>query len=355
MKAVSGITILGSGRHLPGRPVRNEALARVMETSAEWIRQRTGIEQRHFAPDGVGASDLALPAAQQAIAAAGLHAEQIDYIIFNTMTPDYIFPGSGSLLGAKLGIPGVPALDLRQQCAAAPYSFQVADALVASGAARYVLVIGAEAHAGFMPWDDWSLLEGDVEGVAAEKAFQHATEHRGMSILFGDGAGALVMGRAEAQGGGLIGAKVHSDGRLHNALRVEAGGFRKRPFMSAEMIANHDHVPRMNGRDLFKSAVQRLPQVVRELCATHGVTMDSIDWFIAHQANDRINVAVREALNLPEEKVPSNIARYGNTSSATIMILMDELLREGRVKRGQLLCFMALGAGLNWGAVLMRL
>ena len=352
---MSGITILGSGRYLPGRPVRNEALARVMETSGDWIYQRTGIRQRHFAPDEVGASDLAVPAAQQAIENAGLHAEQIDYILFNTMTPDYIFPGSGALLGSKLGIPGVPALDLRQQCAAAPYSFQVADGLVMSKAARYVLVIGAEAHAGFMPWQDWALLEGDVEGVAAEEAFQASTAHRGMSILFGDGAGALVMGRSEVEGSGLIGAKVHSDGRLHDALRVDAGGFRCRPFMNAEMLARGEHIPHMNGRELFKSAVQRLPQVVRELCAQHGVTLDSIDWFIAHQANDRINAAVREALHLPEEKVPSNIARYGNTSSATIPILMDELLREGKVKRGQLLCFMALGAGLNWGAVLMRL
>jgi 3-oxoacyl-[acyl-carrier-protein] synthase-3 len=326
-----------------------------METSADWVYQRTGIQQRHFAPDGVGASDLALPAAQAAIAAAGLHAEQIDYILFNTMTPDYIFPGSGALLGAKLGIPGVPALDLRQQCAAMPYSFQVADALTAAKAAKHVLVIGAECHAGFMPWQDWALLEGDEEGKAVEEQFQHATAHRGMSILFGDGAGALVMGRAEGENSGFLGAKVHSDGRHHDALRVDAGGFRNRPFLNAGMIDQNKHVPYMNGRDLFKSAVQRLPQVVRELCATHGVALETIDWFIAHQANDRINSAVREALHLPEHKVPSNIARYGNTSSATIPILMDELLREGKVKRGQLLCFMALGAGLNWGAALMRL
>jgi 3-oxoacyl-[acyl-carrier-protein] synthase III len=354
---MSGITILGSGRYLPGRPVRNEALARVMDTNAEWIHQRTGIEQRYYAGENEGASDLALHAARSAIADAGLHAEDIDYILFNTMTPDYIFPGSGALLGAKLGIPGVPALDLRQQCAAIPYSFQLADALVASSAARYVLVIGAEAHAGFMPWQDWALLEGDEDGVAAEAQFAKATEHRGMSILFGDGAGALVMGRREPleAGSGFIGAQVHSDGRLHSALRVEAGGFRRRPFLDNEMIERGDNIPRMNGRELFKSAVQRLPQVVRELCNTHNVALENIDWFIAHQANDRINQAVVTALGLPVEKVPSNIARYGNTSSGTIPILMDELLHEGKVKRGQLLCFMALGAGLNWGAVLMRL
>jgi 3-oxoacyl-[acyl-carrier-protein] synthase III len=354
---MSGTTILGSGRYLPGKPVTNQALARVMETSAEWIEQRTGIAQRHYAGEGEGASDLAVPAARAAIASAGLHPEQIDYILFNTMTPDYAFPGSGALLGAKLGIPGVPALDLRQQCAAVPFSFQVADALVKAGAARHILVVGAEAHAGFMPWTDWDLLENDDPNGAraAKPAFDRATEHRGMSVLFGDGAGALVLGRDDREGAGIIGTQVHTDGRLHNALRVEAGGFRRRPFLDAGMLERDEQVPRMNGRDLFKSAVQRLPQVVRELCATHGVSLDSVDWFIAHQANDRINAAVREALKLPAEKVPSNIARYGNTSSATIPILLDELLRDGRLRRGQLLCFMALGAGLNWGAALMRL
>jgi 3-oxoacyl-[acyl-carrier-protein] synthase-3 len=352
---MSGTTILGSGRFLPGRPVTNQALARVMDTDAAWIAQRTGIMQRHYAGEGVGASDLALPAARSAIESAGLHAEQIDYILFNTMTPDYVFPGSGALLGAKLGIPGVPALDLRQQCAAAPFSFQIGDALVKSGAARHVLMVGAEAHAGFMPWEDWSLLEADSEGAATEAAFQRATAHRGMSVLFGDGAGALVLGHDAREEAGILGTQVHSDGRLHGALRVEAGGFRRRPFMHAEMLGRDDHIPRMNGRELFKSAVQRLPKVVRELCQAQGIALDAVDWFIAHQANDRINAAVREALELPAEKVPSNIARYGNTSSATIPILLDELLREGKLRRGQLLCFMALGAGLNWGATLMRL
>jgi 3-oxoacyl-[acyl-carrier-protein] synthase-3 len=350
---MSGTTILGTGRYLPGQPVTNEALARVMETSAEWITQRSGITQRHYAGDGEGASDLALPAARAAIEAAGLHPEQIDYILFNTMTPDYVFPGSGALLGAKLGIPGVPALDLRQQCAAIPFSFQLADSLLAAGAARHVLVIGAEAHAGFMPWTEWDLLKDGAEGRAQERNYARATEHRGMAVLFGDGAGALVLGRRE--GAGMLGTQVHSDGRAHAALRMEAGGFRRRPFMDASMLERDDHIPRMNGRELFKSAVQRLPKVVRELSNTCGVPLASVDWFLAHQANDRINAAVVESLGVPPEKVPSNIARYGNTSSATIPILVDELFRDGKLRRGQLLCFMALGAGLNWGAALMRL
>jgi 3-oxoacyl-[acyl-carrier-protein] synthase-3 len=350
-----GITIVGSGRYVPEEPVTNHALARVMETSHEWIQQRTGIEQRHFAPEGVGASDLAVPAAQKAIQAAGLSPEEIDYIIFNTMTPDYVFPGSGTLLGAKLGIPGVPALDLRQQCAAMPFSFQVADGLVATGAARHVLVVGAEAHAGFMPWRTWEVLGGEEQARAQDDEFAFATEHRGLSILFGDGAGALVMAKSPDPRGGLLGAQVHSDGRLHDALRMDAGGFRRRPFLSKEMLERNEHVPYMNGRDLFKSAVQKLPQVVRELCAKHGVSLEQVDWFLAHQANDRINQAVKEALKLPDHKVPSNIARYGNTSGATIPILVDELLRDGQLKRGQLVCFLALGAGLNWGSALMRI
>jgi 3-oxoacyl-[acyl-carrier-protein] synthase III len=350
---MSGTTILGTGRYLPGQPVTNEALARVMDTSAEWITQRSGIAQRHYAGEGEGASDLALPAARRAIEAAGLHPEQIDYILFNTMTPDYVFPGSGALLGAKLGIPGVPALDLRQQCAAIPFSFQLADSLLASGAARHVLVVGAEAHAGFMPWSDWDLLQDGAEGRSLETAYQRATEHRGMAVLFGDGAGAMVLGRRE--GANMLGTQVHSDGRAHSALRVEAGGFRRRPFLDAAMLERDEHIPRMNGRELFKSAVQRLPKVVRELCHTCNVSLSSVDWFIAHQANDRINAAVVESLGVPPEKVPSNIARYGNTSSATIPILVDEMFRDGKLRRGQLLCFMALGAGLNWGAALMRL
>ncbi len=349
-----GITIIGSGRHVPDNVVTNSDLARVMDTNDEWIRQRTGISQRHFAPDGVGASDLAVPAAQLAIESSGLGLDEIDYIIFNTMTPDYVFPGSGALLGAKLGIPGVPALDVRQQCAAMPFSFQVADGLVATGAATNILVVGAEAHAGFMPWQNWDFLEGKAGGHADPDDFAFATEHRGLSILFGDGAGALVMAKSKQPNGGLLGCQVHTDGRQHDALRVDAGGFRRRPFISKDMVDRNEHIPRMNGRDLFKGAVQKLPQVVRELCSKHHVALDDVDWFIAHQANDRINAAVKDALKLPDHKVPSNIARYGNTSGATIPILMDELIRGGEIKRGQLICFLALGAGLNWGAALMR-
>jgi len=349
-----GLTIIGTGSYVPGTPVSNQALARVMDTSDEWIRQRTGIAQRHFAPEGVGASDLAVEASRRAIASAGIELADIDYIVFATMTPDYPFPGPGGLLGAKLGIPGVPALDIRQQCCAMPFAFQISDGLVATGAATTVLIVGAEAHAGFMPWENWEALDRDGVAVSAE-ARERATRHRGLAILFGDGAGALVMRQHPEPGHGLLGALTRSDGRHAKHIYIEGGGFTRRPYWAPWMFKEELHIPRMEGRDLFKNAVTKLPEVVRELCARHDVTLADVDWFIAHQANDRINGAVRDALGLPDERVPSNIARYGNTSAATIPILVDELRRDGRMRPGQLVCFLALGAGLHWGAALMRL
>ena len=350
-----GITIVGSGRYVPGEPVPNAALSRVMDTDDAWIRQRTGISQRHYAPDGVGASDLAVEAARRALDDAGIAPEEVDYIVFATMTPDHPFPGPGGMLGAKLGIPGVPALDIRQQCAAMPFAFQVADGLVATGAASTVLVVGAEAHAGFMPWEDWDVVEGQAEREVSAEARDRASRHRGLAVIFGDGAGALVLRRHPDAGMGLLGAKVHSDGNGARLIHIDGGGFRRRPHWAPWMLEQELHIPRMEGRELFKSAVTKLPQVVRALCDRHGVALSEIDWFLAHQANDRINDAVRSALGVPAERVPSNIARYGNTSGATIPILVDELRRDGKLKPGQLVCFLALGAGLHWGAALMRL
>jgi 3-oxoacyl-[acyl-carrier-protein] synthase III len=213
VSAMSGFTILGTGRYLPGRPYTNHDLARVMDTEDEWIFKRTGIRQRHFCPEGLGVADLALPAAQQALAAANLAPEDIDYVLFNTMTPDHVWPGSGALLAAKLGCPGIPALDLRTQCAACIFSLQVANGLFMSGAARRILVVGAESHAGFMPWRDWDILEGTTDRKPSAEDWDRATRHRGLAILFGDGAGAIVLGKTDRPGTGLHGIDVHSDGR----------------------------------------------------------------------------------------------------------------------------------------------
>jgi 3-oxoacyl-[acyl-carrier-protein] synthase-3 len=335
--------------------VKNEALARVLETTHEWVYKRTGIEQRHYAAEGEGPSDLAVDAAKRALESAEISPADVDYIIFCTMTPDHLFPGSGGLLGAKLGIPGVPALDIRQQCCAMPFAFQIANGLVSSGAAKTILVIGAEAHAGFMPWNDWDVLYGNSDRAIDPADYERGTRHRGLAILFGDGAGALVLRASDDEKRGFIGAELHSDGRDAKQIYIEGGGFRRRPYWSPQMFEREEHIPKMGGRELFKTAVTRLPEVVRSLCAKHSVALSDIDWFIAHQANDRINAAVTAALAVDPARVPSNIARYGNTSAGTIPILMDEMFRDGRLKKGQLLCFLALGSGLHWGAVLLRL
>jgi 3-oxoacyl-[acyl-carrier-protein] synthase III len=348
-----GFSIVGSGRYLPGKPYTNHDLSRVMDTSDEWIRQRTGIEQRHYCPEGQGASDLAVPAVHAALESAGLGVQDIDYILFNTMTPDHVFPGSGPLLGAKLGIPGVPALDLRAQCAAMLFSFQVADALLQSRAARRIVIVGAEAHAGFMPWVDWDVLDGTTDRRPSAEAWERATRHRGLAILFGDGAGALVCERSEGAGVGILSQDLHSDGNLNDELLIPVG-FRTRPYVSQRSLDEELTIPRMQGREVFKHAVSLLPRSVRRACEMAGVTLDQVDWFIGHQANDRINNLVRERLRLPVEKVPSNIARYGNTSAATIPILVDEMRRDGRFGKGQLICFFGLGAGMHWGASVVR-
>lgn len=347
-----GLSIVGTGRHLPKDVATNEDLARVMDTTAEWIQQRTGIVERHFAAEGEGASDLGAEAAKRALARAGMGASDVDYVVMSTMTPDFHFPGPAAMVAAKLGIPGVPCLDVRQQCASFIYQLQLAHALIGAGQARNVLMIGAEAHAGFMPWEDWDYLHGKGGNPPSQDAFDRATRHRGLAILFGDGGGAVVVRKTD-DARGVIGVDVHSDGRYVDYIHIPSG-FTKRPYARRDDIDNDLHIPRMRGKELFKQAVTKLPESVRTLCARHHVKLDDIDLFVAHQANDRINGAVRDALGLPAHKVPSNIAKLGNTSAATIPILLDELNEQGRLKPGMLICFLALGAGLHWGSALLR-
>jgi 3-oxoacyl-[acyl-carrier-protein] synthase-3 len=256
------------------------------------------------------------------------------------------------LLGAKLGCPGVPAPDLRTQCAAMLYSFQMADALLRADAARTILIVGAEAHAGFMPWSDWDILEGTSDRKPSPEDWQRATDHRGWAIIFGDGAGAVVVEKS-VDGAGIIATDLHSDGRYADQLCVPAG-FRNRPWTSGQGPDASSWLIQMEGREVFKFAVTRLPRSVKAVCDKAKVSVNDIDWFVAHQANQRINEAVADKLKLPLEKFPSNIDRFGNTSAATIPILLDEMRRDGRLREGQLVCLLALGAGFHWGSVLVR-
>lgn len=348
-----GFEVIGTGHFVPGAPVPNERLSKVMDTSDDWIYQRSGIRQRHYAGEGQAASDFAVEASKRALEDARISPKEVDYILFSSMTPDYIFPGSGAVLGAKLGIHGVPALDVRQQCAAMIFGLQLVDSLIKSGAARTILFVGAEAHAGFMPWEDWDIVEGKSDRDATPEAKARANEHRALAVLFGDGAGALVF-RATDRDAGLVGLKLHTDGRYAETLFVPGGGFRTRPYWKATHFDEQAHIPRMDGRELFKFAVTKLPQTARALCEETNTPIASIDWFLAHQANARINNYVREHLGVPEEKMPMNIDRFGNTSAATIPILIDEVARAGKLKRGQLNMMLALGAGIHWGCALMR-
>lgn len=348
-----GFELIGTGHFVPGEPVPNERLSRVMDTSDDWIFQRSGIRQRHFAGEGQAASDFAFEASKRAIEAAGIAPSDIDYILFSTMTPDYIFPGSGAVLGAKLGIPGVPALDIRQQCAAMIFSLQLVDGLIRGGNAKTILVVGAEAHAGFMPWDDWDIVDGTSDREATPEAKAKNNEHRALAVLFGDGAGALVF-RATDREAGLVKMKIHTDGRHAKALYVPGGGFRTRPYWKKDMFDEQAHIPRMDGRELFKFAVTKLPQAARAVCEEAGVGLGDVDLFLAHQANDRINEYVREQLGAPRERMPMNIDRFGNTSAGTVPILIDEVTRSGLLQKGQLNMILALGAGVHWGAALVR-
>ncbi len=348
-----GFEIIGTGHYVPGRPYKNDDLSRVMDTNDEWIFKRSGIRQRHFAPEGVGASDMALEASKRAIEAARISPGDIDYVIFSTMMPDYVFPGSGAVLAHKLGLGGVPALDIRQQCAAMLFGLQLVDGLVKSGAARTILFVGAEAHAGFMPWDDWDALDGKPGHDATPEARDRANKHRALAILFGDGAGALVF-RATDRDAGLRGMRLHTDGGAAKLLYVEGGGFRRRPYWKHTDFDDQKYIPTMDGRELFKFAVTKLPECARALCAQTRTPMEKIDWFLAHQANARINDYVREELRVPREKLPSNIDRFGNTSAGTLPILIDEQVRAGKLKPGDLCMFLALGAGVHWGTALVR-
>ncbi len=348
-----GFEIIGTGHYVPGAPVTNEALSRVMNTSDEWIYKRSGIRQRHYAPEGVGASDLGTAAAKRAIEAAGIEPKDIDYIVFATMTPDYIFPGSAALVGANLGLAGVPGLDIRQQCAAMIFGLQIIDGLIQAGHAKTILFVGAEAHAGFMPWHDWDVVEGRSDRKVSDEEKAKADEHRALAVLFGDGAGALVF-RVTDRDAGLRGIKVHTDGRAAKLLYVPGGGFRTRPYWKADHFDEQKYVPLMEGRDLFKFAVTKLPETARALCKETNTAIGDIDWFLAHQANQRINEYIREHLGVSKERMPMNIERFGNTSAGTLPILIDECTRKGMLKKGELNMMLALGAGIHWGCALVR-
>jgi 3-oxoacyl-[acyl-carrier-protein] synthase III len=328
-----------------------------METTDEWIVQRTGIRERRFARKGTSSSDLGFEAAVRALEDARLRPSEIDLIVFATMTPAHYFPGNGGLLAARLGLTTTHALDIRMQCAGFLSGLQVADAFIRSGTYRRVLLVGAECHASLFSWrdEDWAVLLGDSEGPASPEAYEWGTAHRDRAVIFGDGAGAFVLEAHDGKDGrGFLGFEMRTDGNHWDKLHVPGGGSAYFPYFTPEMFADNRTVPVVEGRQVFRLATTAMPQIVRETLEKHGLSVQDLALLLMHQANLRINEAVQKALELPDEKVFNNIQKYGNTTAATLPLVFHEAKAEGRVRPGDLVGFTALGAGLHWGAALMR-
>ncbi len=352
--------LAGTGVAIPPHVVTNDMLARIIETSDSWIRERSGISTRYYVDAGVGSSDLGAEAARAAIADSGIDPAEIDYLVCATMTPDHYFPGAATLIQQKLGLRALPTLDIRQQCAGFAYGLQLVDALIRSGIAKNVLLVGTDVHTCMMPFSarTFEVLHGRDPGPLSAEDFAWNSNFRHLLVLFGDGAGAMVFraeerveGRAER---GILGSALYGDGNHKEILYVPGGGSANRPFVSPEMIAAAQTVPVMDGKAVFKLAVTRMPEVTREILTRYGYTLDDLDLLVMHQANLRINEASQKALGLPDTKVWNNIQKFGNTTSATLPLAFHEARQAGKAPEGALVAFTALGAGLHWGSVLMR-
>lgn len=353
--------IAGSGSDVAPNLVTNDMLSRIMDTSDRWIRERTGVETRYFVDPGTSSTDLGFGAATRALAAAGVAPADLDLIVFATMTPDHYFPGCGGLLQARLGAPPIACFDIRQQCSGFLYGLQLADAQIRAGAARTVLLVGADVHSGFMPWSDacWRrLYGGDDELMPGERDVNLRTRH--LTVLFGDAAAAVVLVADNGDDGtrlerrGVIDAILKADGANYDKLYVPGVGFRHRPFIDLQQLEALAYVPVMDGQAVFKMATARMAEVARELLDRNGLQPADLSFVLMHQANRRLNDVVQRALGIPDAKVAHNIHKYANTTSATIPLLWDECVRDGRIAPGDLVLCVGFGAGLTWGAVLLR-
>jgi len=348
-----GTVVKGSGFVVGEHLVENAKLSLVCDTTSEWIEERSGIKQRYYVADGTTTSDLGTRAAKLAMEQAGVGPGDIDYVVFATMTPDYQFPGCGVLAQHKLGLGNIPTLDVRQQCTGFIYGMQVSDALLKAGLAKRLLLIGAEVHSGYMPWKDHGILFGTSDVKPTPEEFAFNTKYRDRTVLFGDAGAAVVLELDPDPKRGLQATELHSDGAYAEKLYVPSG-FAFRPYVTEAMVREGRHIPSMDGRHVFRQAVTKMPEVVLNLLAKNGLGIDDVSLLIAHQANLRINEAVQKTLGLGDDRVYNNIQRYGNTTAATIPICYHECRAAGRIKPGDLVVFVGLGAGFHWGAALLR-
>lgn len=330
--------IKSTGMFVPPNVITNHDLEKMMDTSDEWIKQRTGIEQRYWIDrEGVtGASDLGFEASKTALENAGWKAQDVDFIIFATLSPDIMFPGSGCLLQAKLGLDSTPALDIRQQCTGFLYGLATADAYIKSGLADKILLVGGEVHS---------------------SGLDKTTRGRDVTVIFGDGAGAVcIEGVKTDETAGVLASSLHADGNLAEALMVELPASRL-PLRVPPDVPFDDprYYPVMDGPAIFKKAVRMLPKVINESLEKARIGLDEIDLIIPHQANIRINQALGQFLKLDENKIFHNIQKYGNTTAASIPIALHEAMEQGRIgKPGDVVLFTGLGAGLTWGSVIYK-
>jgi len=345
--------IKGTGHYVPERIVTNDELARLMNTSDEWIRERTGIAERRYAQKHKETpTTMAKIASEMAIRNAGITANDIDFIVFATLSPDYYFPGCGVLLQRLLNISGkeVGALDVRNQCSGFVYALSIADQFIRSGMYKNILVVGSEMHSMGLDLTD---------------------RGRNISVIFGDGAGAVVVQAEENGQGGILASKLHANGDYAEELCFispgshggywkdqEKYGFSENPndsiFVTRTMLDDALLYPYMNGQNVFKFAVQKFPEVIMETLNETGHNPGDLDMLIPHQANLRISKYVQEKLGLPDEKVFNNIQKYGNTTAASIPIALSEAFEQGKIKAGDLVCLAAFGSGFTWGANLIR-
>jgi 3-oxoacyl-[acyl-carrier-protein] synthase III len=330
--------IQGIGSYVPSRVVTNDDLKAFMDTTDEWIRQRTGIQERRWVTNETN-SDLALKASERALAAARLEKSQIDLIILATLSPDHDFPGTGCYLQAKLGLPGVPALDIRQQCSGFVYGLSIADQFIRTGTYKNILLVGSEVHS---------------------TGLEKSTRGRDVTVLFGDGAGAAIVSRTEvkdpAKDAYLYSTHLHADGASADELCLPAPGCANGDGerLNLRMMEQGLHYPKMNGKKVFTSAVRRMSEVLMEGLQANGLALKDIDLFLFHQANLRINEAVAQQLEIPWEKVFNTIQKYGNTTAATLPLGMDDAIKEGKLRPGMRVAMAAFGSGFTWASALFR-
>ncbi|MDJ0789883.1 MAG: beta-ketoacyl-ACP synthase III [Myxococcota bacterium] len=327
--------ITGTGMYVPDRVVTNKDLEQLMDTSDEWIRQRSGIEQRHYVEPGQLPSDLAEAAARQAIEDAGLEPDQIDCIVLATLSPEAEFPGTSFFLQERLG-GHVPCFDLKAQCSGFLYSLGVARSFVKSGQYKRVLVVGCEVHS---------------------TGIDLTTEGRDVAVLFGDGAGAIVVEADDDPDGrsDILSVVLHAEGKYAKKLWIEAPGSGFQPTrITQELIEEKRHFPRMQGKFVFKHAVTRMPEALREALDEAGIKQPDVDLFLFHQANLRINEFVANAMEIPPEKTRNNMQRYGNCSAASIPMLIAEARREGSIEPGSIVSMTGFGSGFSWASAVVR-